>query len=173
MIRDENFYKNACVKTEDEIQQILGKALGFPRYVDDQKNFPGATEKDGVCVGEHVAATLAMQIAGEHARMKKALEEIHGWLVCSAITTAEDFMQNCADMESKARLALNPRDVWAGDYVTRVFAGAPMRMKVTKISKDRIHCRDWVFSMQNGAEIDEELGWNESRTGSYLQEFRP
>lgn len=53
----------ACIKTEEEIQQTLGKALGYPWYKDDQKNFPAATEEHGVCVGDHVAETLAMEAA--------------------------------------------------------------------------------------------------------------
>lgn len=52
-----------CIKEFHEIEQILGKALGYPWYKDDQKNWPDATEDDGVCVGEHVAVTLAMEAA--------------------------------------------------------------------------------------------------------------
>lgn len=43
-----------------EIEQILGKALGYPWFKDDLKNFPTATEADGVCVGDHTAWSLAM-----------------------------------------------------------------------------------------------------------------
>lgn len=55
--------RNTCIREDYEIQQILGKALGYPWFKDDQKNFPNATEDDGVCVGEHVAITLAMEAA--------------------------------------------------------------------------------------------------------------
>ena len=53
----------ACQSTEQEVQQVLGKALGYPWYKDDQKNFQGATEADGVCVGEHVSASIADEAA--------------------------------------------------------------------------------------------------------------
>lgn len=43
----------------EEIEQILGKALGYPWYQDDPKNFPTATENDGVCVGIETAWSLA------------------------------------------------------------------------------------------------------------------
>lgn len=43
-----------------EIEQILGKALGYPWFKDDLKNFPTATEADGVCVGVETAWSLAM-----------------------------------------------------------------------------------------------------------------
>ena len=46
-----------------EIEQVLGKALNYPWFKDDKKNFPDATEEHGVCVGDHVAITLAMQAA--------------------------------------------------------------------------------------------------------------
>jgi hypothetical protein len=49
----------ACSATQHDIQQTLGKALNYPWYKDDQKNFPNATEADGVCVGDHVAESLA------------------------------------------------------------------------------------------------------------------
>ena len=46
-----------------EIEQILGKALGYPWYKDDPKNFPNATEADGVCVGDNTACSLANEAA--------------------------------------------------------------------------------------------------------------
>ena len=52
-----------CKKESQEIEQILGKALGYPWYKDDPKNFPNATEADGVCVAPNTAASLAMHAA--------------------------------------------------------------------------------------------------------------
>jgi hypothetical protein len=56
------------------------------------------------------------------------------------------------------------------DIVLRTLGadGPEMRLRVTKID-DYIHCGDWKFSKQNGAEIDEDLGWNERYTGSYIR----
>jgi hypothetical protein len=74
--------RDLCAKDDDEICQTLGKALGYPWFKDDQVNFPGATEEQGVCVGDHVAATLSMDAArkiekaeAERARLRKALED--------------------------------------------------------------------------------------------------
>lgn len=53
----------AMSKENEEICQALGKALHYPWFKDDQKNFPGATKEHGVCVGEHVAASLAEEAA--------------------------------------------------------------------------------------------------------------
>jgi hypothetical protein len=55
--------RDACAREDHDIQQTLGKALGYSRFADDPKNFPDATEADGVCVGDHVAASLAAEAA--------------------------------------------------------------------------------------------------------------
>lgn len=55
------------LKNNQEIEQTCGKVLGYPWFKDDQKNFPGATEKDGVCVGDHVGATIVSELAKRHA----------------------------------------------------------------------------------------------------------
>lgn len=63
--------ERACSKTNEEVCQSLGKVLGYPWFKDDQKNFPDATEENGVCVGEHVAES----ISEEAAKKIVALEE--------------------------------------------------------------------------------------------------
>ena len=55
--------RDKMIKESQEIEQILGKALGYPWFKDDLKNFPNATETDGVCVGDHTAWSLAMCVA--------------------------------------------------------------------------------------------------------------
>jgi hypothetical protein len=62
------------------IEQILGAALGFPWFKDDQKNFPNATEADGVCVGDHTAWSLAMCAAD---KIKELEEELEKWKACA------------------------------------------------------------------------------------------
>ena len=59
-----------------EIEQILGKALGYPWFKDDKKNFPEATEEHGVCVGDHVAITLAMEAAEKIKQLKDRNEKL-------------------------------------------------------------------------------------------------
>lgn len=60
----------------DEICQALGKALGYPWFKDDQVNFSGATEANGVCVGDHVAESLVGEAAKEIGRLRAALGNI-------------------------------------------------------------------------------------------------
>lgn len=54
------------LKNNQEIEQTCGKVLGYPWFKDDQKNFPGATEKDGVCVGDHVGETIVSELAKKY-----------------------------------------------------------------------------------------------------------
>lgn len=56
--------RTALSKQNDEICQVLGSALGYPKFCDDQANFPGTTEANGVCVGDHVAESIAAEAAG-------------------------------------------------------------------------------------------------------------
>lgn len=55
--------EDAYKQTSYEVEQILGKALRYPWFMEDPKNFPDATEETGVCVGDHVPETLATEAA--------------------------------------------------------------------------------------------------------------
>lgn len=59
-----------------ECEQIAGKALGYPWFKDDQTNFPGATEADGVCIGEHVGDTIAEELANRYSALIVEGEEM-------------------------------------------------------------------------------------------------
>lgn len=62
--------QEAYQKTDSEVVQTLGKALHYPWFKDDQKNFPGATEEDGVDVGDHVSESLAAEAAKRIAELE-------------------------------------------------------------------------------------------------------
>jgi hypothetical protein len=56
-----------------------------------------------------------------------------------------------------------------GDEVTRMLSGViPMRLRVTEVTEDHIVCGEWKFDRNTGAEIDEELGWTATLSGSFL-----
>ena len=63
-------------KENDELVQILGKALQYPRFVDDQSVFPGATEADGVCVPCHTALSIADEAAEKIEALKAELARL-------------------------------------------------------------------------------------------------
>lgn len=69
---------DAIVRQEEYIEQVLGQALGYPWYKDDQKNFPGAEAADGVCVGNHVAETIAMEMADKYTKALARIKELEG-----------------------------------------------------------------------------------------------
>lgn len=73
----------AMASRNDEITQALGKALGYAWYRDDPANFPGATEADGVCVGEHVAETIAHEAANRIATLLAELAKAPRWVPVS------------------------------------------------------------------------------------------
>lgn len=58
------------------VDQILGKALGYPYYCSDQKNFPGTTPEDGVCTGDEVPESLAEEASRHLLRMAAAINRV-------------------------------------------------------------------------------------------------
>lgn len=66
--------ERACSRANAEVCQTLGRALGYPRFADDQRNFPGATDEHGICVGDHVAESLASEAASSLASLRGQLE---------------------------------------------------------------------------------------------------
>jgi len=67
-----------------------------------------------------------------------------------------------------------------GDTANRLLAGVvPMKLIVGKVDDTLIYCESpdgevpleegWKFRRENGAEVDEDLGWDGvTKTGSYL-----
>lgn len=122
---DANDLKRDWATAEHEIEQTLGRALGYPKYADDQKNFPGAAEADGVCVGEHVAVTLAAEIAGrlvkaeqDAARYRWLKDSVVGyldtvlgreWSFCLEPVLVGATLDEAIDTEATARAALTPK----------------------------------------------------------------
>jgi len=70
------FYLDCCMKQNEEICQTLGQALGYPWYKNDQKNFPGSTDMHGVCVGEHVAESIASEAANRIRNVTRQRDEL-------------------------------------------------------------------------------------------------
>lgn len=114
-------FKQASAKENDEICQLLGKAMGYPWFKDDQKNFPGSTEEHGVCVGEHVAVTLAMEaektIAEQGAKLAAATRyqfgnvtiryesDVKKWMVWNGFESLSDDWLDSFDEAYQAALA--------------------------------------------------------------------
>lgn len=80
--------KDALSRQQQEIQQTLGAALSYPRYCDDKVNFPDATEADGVCVGDHVAESIAVEAARRITDAEASLRELQAaaWALVGDLT---------------------------------------------------------------------------------------
>ena len=72
--------RDACIRQNEEVSQALGRVLGYPWFKDDQEHFPGATDADGVFVGDHVAETLAEAAARWITSQRALLAEAFGVL---------------------------------------------------------------------------------------------
>lgn len=65
--------RTALARQNEDISQTLGKALGYPWFKDDAINFPGSTEADGVCIGDHVAESIADEAAQRIAAQEETI----------------------------------------------------------------------------------------------------
>lgn len=81
-------------KDSDEIEQVLGKVLGYPWYKDDPENFPDATEADGVFVGEHVPASIAAEAATKIKALQAKLKAAEEALVKANAQEAALYVEN-------------------------------------------------------------------------------
>jgi len=60
------------------------------------------------------------------------------------------------------------KDAKIDDMITRNLCGIEMQLKVTWVDDKYIYCGPWKFDKVTGAEVDEELGWGNKGTGSFL-----
>ena len=74
--RELNAANDRIKRLNTEIEQTCGKVLDYPWYKNDQKNFPGSTEVDGVCVGEHIAETIASELARKYTGLKQRIKRL-------------------------------------------------------------------------------------------------
>lgn len=98
-LRAENNRIRKAVAAEDaQIQQTLGKALGYPWFKDDQEHFPDATEDNGVFTGMHVAATIAAEAAVKLMKLRAERDALR-----AAVRDAElqIFVHSRSDWNSK------------------------------------------------------------------------
>ncbi|MGF3022659.1 hypothetical protein ACQVP2_07505 [Methylobacterium aquaticum] len=77
----------------DQCAQIAGKALGYPWFKDDQQNFPGSTDADGVCIGDHVGDSIVEELARAYEAVKAERD---------ALKAAADRLTNSDDGEGAA-----------------------------------------------------------------------
>lgn len=79
--------RKALSVQNDNLCQILGKALEYPKYYDNQEFFTGSTEADGHCVGDRTAVDLAEEAARKIKMYKDFLEQLRS---ASSIVLGKD-----------------------------------------------------------------------------------
>ena len=102
--------RDAFTARDTGIQQTLGKALGYPWFKDDQKNFPGSTQEHGVCVGDHVAESLA----DEAAEMIGRLRAERRWIPVKERLPWKGHCILALDERSVINITFRMDDQWAG-----------------------------------------------------------
>lgn len=87
--------------------------------------------------------------------------------MCRQIKFLEEISKELERRLGKKRMFENYK---TGDIVTRMLGGIlPQELTVTEVTDDLIICGPWRFSKTNGLEIDEDLGWDETHSGSFLK----
>lgn len=102
----------------DACQQAAGKALGYPWFKDDQKNFPGATDETGVCIGEHVEETIVEELAAAYTTLRAQRDQLAADLRKAREETREACARwhddQAAEYDREARERRLPNGDWAG-----------------------------------------------------------
>lgn len=102
--------RDAFTTRDAGIQQTLGKALGYPWFKDDQKNFPGSTVEHGVCVGDHVAESLADEAAETIGRLRAERR----WIPVKERLPWKGHCILALDERSVINITFRMDDQWAG-----------------------------------------------------------
>jgi len=108
--------EKGCSATNDDVCQALGRVLGYPWFKDDQDNFPGAIETDGVCVGEHVAESIADEAAGKIVAQAARIAELQAF-IDSATATAIQKADAAEARALKAEGLLEGHATWKAAFI--------------------------------------------------------
>lgn len=142
----------ALAKEHTAIENILGRALRYPRYCDDQKNFPGTTDADGVCVGEHVPETLAAEAAAKIADMEKGLGEA-AVSINSLYCDIEALQKRTAGLEAELAAAeVRANDSWEAGRARERESGVPPSPCRCRSCGATIACGHWCHACRAGGE---------------------
>ena len=116
------------------VEQTLGKALGYPAFADDTKNFPDATEAYGVCVGDHTAGTLAAEAAERIAKLTHERDAAREF-VNAANKLVDVTRQQIAWAEEKQKVALESRDNQARNTAAFARENAALRSQLARLEE--------------------------------------
>lgn len=140
--RGTSFWRKLYFDLSEEVDQVLGKALGYPWYYWDQKNFPGTTPKDGVCTGEHVPESLLAEAAKRISYISPAM--FGGYEVKSLVFDESCNVPCTAELEVKAK---------------RLLAYFRKRMKENKKRSEKLEQKQHSFQRMDEIVQDEHSSY--------------
>jgi phage shock protein A len=110
-LEEQTEQENRHILMSHNVEQTLGKILCYPWYKDDKKNFPGATEEDGVCVGEDTIETLADRAAERIRHLEEEISALreklrNGWL------SSDKLAEELKDRDNRIADLTASRDEW-------------------------------------------------------------
>ena len=108
--------KKLSMESDNRIEQAIGKVLGYPAYKNDQKNFPNATEANGVCVGDHVAESLVMELVGRFKELEADIEELKILNQNNDKAIRADQNKKIGDAIDKTENPYKSKGVFGGEY---------------------------------------------------------
>lgn len=153
--REREHYRNACYKTEFEVQEVLGKALDYPRFCDlppinpdDPEDVESQSKNEHYFVGEHVAVTLADEISAKLADTTQRAE------------AAEREHEHTSDALDEAMLALKDLRAKLTAAERQLPCGHPVQAlgKVNPDNHNEVeHCL-WCGDIKDLGAVLENLG---------------
>jgi hypothetical protein len=102
--------EDGIARESHDIEQSLGIALGYPWYKDDPKNFPDATEESGVCVGEHVPASIAAEAARRITELEAVIADLEAEVCGRSNEIARLLAENAELRKDKERFITDLRN---------------------------------------------------------------
>lgn len=109
-LHSKTFQFDGAIRELDDIEQALGRALGYPPYGPDR-----------VCVGDHVAVTLAREAAGRLGALESAAKG-SGECASRVLCQLCDALKRIEELKDEIQLMRDP--AWADDPGP---AGGPFR----------------------------------------------
>lgn len=130
-----------------ECEQIAGKALGYPWFKDDQTNFPGATEADGVCIGEHVGDTIVEELANRYSALIAEGEEMKA---ARSQPSGLEASPRSSGLDAERSAALDALDV-------KAFIEQGRKQQAARLAGQPFS--DWLRALAQIADPDDPAGW--------------
>lgn len=124
--------ENRHILMSHNVEQTLGKILCYPWYKDDKKNFPGATEEDGVCVGEDTIETLADRAAERIRHLEEEISALREKLRNGRLSS-DKLAEELKDRDNRIADLTASRDEWRISAKINADAATTHQQRIEKL----------------------------------------